>query len=113
MKLAKKISLLSCLRFKVGAVLVRNNIILATAENLRKTHPRFGSGPYYSLHAEGHVIWKAIRKNIEITNSTIYVYRSNGGLAKPCKYCQDILKEFNIKAIYSNGTKEEFSCMDK
>ena len=108
MSLAKKISKLSLARFKVGAVLVKKNIVISTAYNTRKTHPKFGSGEYQTLHAEGHTICKAVRTRKNIYNTTIYVYRENGNLAKPCACCQKLLNSFNIDAIYSDGSTDAF-----
>jgi deoxycytidylate deaminase len=112
MSLAKSVSENSLLRFKVGAVLVQGNTILSAACNMRKTHPKFGSGEYQTLHAEGHALYKAVRNNWNnddsIYNATIYIYRENGNLAKPCECCQRFLDSFNIEAVYSDGTTDEF-----
>ena len=86
-------------RFKIGAVIAKGKRILARAHNTRKTHPKFGSGDYSTLHAESHAIYKAIRQGINIKGSTIYVYRHNNNLAKPCECCMCLIKKYGIKEI--------------
>ena len=86
-------------RFKIGAVIAKGKRILARAHNTRKTHPKFGSGEYSTLHAESHAIYKAIRQGINIKGSTIYVYRHNNNLAKPCECCMCLIKKYGIKEI--------------
>lgn len=101
MNLAASLSLQSPCRFKVGAVLSKGNKVLASGTNLNKTHPKFGSGPYKYLHAEGNVLWIATRMGYDINNTIIYIYRQNNNLAKPCSYCQNMLDKYNIKSFYS------------
>ena len=108
MSIAKRVSLNSLIKFRVGAVLVKGNTILSVAYNIKKTHPKFGSGNYQTLHAEGYALCKALRINKNINGATIYIYRDNGNLAKPCPCCQKLLNTFNIKAIYSDGTTDDF-----
>ena len=86
-------------RFKVGAAIAKGRRVLAKAHNTRKTHPKFGSGDYNTLHAESHAIYKAIRRGIDIEGSTIYVYRHNNNLAKPCECCMCLIKKYGIKEI--------------
>ena len=91
-------------RFKIGAAIARKNQVLVSAHNINKTHPEFGSGNYKTLHAEGHAIYKAIRMGIHIYGATIYVYRANNNLAKPCKCCAGLIHKYGIKeVIYSKG----------
>lgn len=104
MELAKRESEKSEHKFKIGAVIVRKNKILSRAFNMNKTNPRFGSGDYKMIHAEGHAIWKAVRQGIDIEGSVIYVYRERGNLACPCECCQKLIAQYGIrKVIYSAG----------
>lgn len=90
-------------KIKVGAAIARKNKVLAAAHNLVKTHPRFGSKEFKTLHAEGHAIYKAIRAGIDICGCSIYVYRGKGTLAKPCPCCTKLIFDYGIKTIYYSG----------
>jgi cytidine deaminase len=91
-------------RFKIGAAIARKNKVLVCAHNIKKTHPKFGSGNYKTLHAESHAIYKAVRRGIDLSGTTIFVYRVNDLLAKPCKWCQKLINDHGIKeVIYSKG----------
>ena len=78
-------------RFKLGACIAKGRRILSKACNSRKTHPRFGSGEFKTLHAEGYAIYKAVRQGIDIKGATIYIYRRNNNLAKPCPCCMGLI----------------------
>ena len=89
------------MRFKLGAVIVdKRGKILGKATNSKKTHPRFGSGDYKCIHAEGGAIYKAVIIGHDVEDSTLYVYRQNGNMARPCSGCQDLLEKFKIKRVY-------------
>ena len=90
-------------KIKVGAVIARKNKILVTAHNLVKTHPKYGSKEFKTLHAEGHAIYKAIRAGIDICGCSIYIYRGKGTLAKPCPCCAKLISEFGITKVYYSG----------
>jgi len=102
MRAARKASEKSTHRFQLGAAIARKNKVLVTAYNTCKTHPTFGSGNYNTLHAETHAIYKAVRQGINIEGATIYVYRKNNNLAKPCPCCMGMIHKHGIKeVIYS------------
>jgi deoxycytidylate deaminase len=102
MRLAIKESKKSKERFKMGASIAKGKRILSKAHNTRKTHPKFGSGNYQTLHAESHAIYKAVRMGVDIVGATIYVYRENNNLAKPCSCCMGLIHKYGIKdVIYS------------
>jgi deoxycytidylate deaminase len=90
-------------RFKLGAAVAKGKKILVKAHNCNKTHPRYGSGPYSTLHAESNAIYKAVRQGIDLVGSTIYVYRVNDNLAKPCPCCMKLIKEHGIKEVVYSG----------
>tara|TARA_R100000951_G_C2622059_1_gene174813 strand:+ start:886 stop:1224 length:339 start_codon:yes stop_codon:yes gene_type:complete len=90
-------------RFKVGAAIAKGNKVLISACNSRKTHPKFGSGQFSTLHAESHAIYKAIRSGIDISGATIYVYRANNLLAKPCPCCMGLIHKYGIKDVVYSG----------
>ena len=103
MRLAIKASQKSQHRFKMGATIAKGNRILAKAHNTRKTHPKFGAGKYNTLHAESHAIYKAVRQGIDVSGSTIYIYRHNNNLAKPCPCCLGLIHKYGIKEIIYSG----------
>ncbi len=90
-------------RFKIGAAIAKGNKVLAKAHNTRKTHPVYGSGEYNTLHAESHAIYKAIRSGIDLVGTTIYIYRHNNNLAKPCPCCMGLIHKHGIKKIVYSG----------
>jgi len=98
--IAKKASERSQERFKMGAVITRGNRVLAHGFNTNKTHPKFGSGEYKKVHAESSVICKCIRQRINLEGSSIWIYRRNEQLAKPCPCCMELIESVGIKDIY-------------
>ena len=105
MRYAIKESKKSSHKFPIGAAIAKKNKIIATACNINKTHPKFGSGVYKRLHAEGHAIYKAVRQGIDVSGSTIYVYRKNDNLAKPCPCCMGLIHKYGIKEVIYSGAK--------
>jgi len=103
MRLAIKESHKSNHRFKLGACIARGNKVLVKAHNTRKTHPKFGAGEYQTLHAESHAIYKAVRQGINIKGTTLYVYRRNNNLAKPCRCCMALIHKYGIKEVIYSG----------
>ena len=103
MRLAIKESHKSNHRFKLGACIAKGRRILSKACNSRKTHPRFGSGEFKTLHAEGYAIYKAVRQGIDIKGATIYIYRRNNNLAKPCPCCMGLIHKYGIKKVIYSG----------
>ena len=91
MRIAIKESHKSNHRFKLGACIAKGNKVLVRAHNTRKTHPKFGSGDYQTLHAESYAIYKAVRQGINLVGTTLYVYRRNNNLAKPCSCCMGLI----------------------
>ena len=87
-------------RFKMGAAICRGNKVLVKACNVSKTHPKFGSGFYRQLHAEGHAIYRAIRQGIDLRGTQIHIYRHNNNLAKPCPSCMKLIQEYGIKDVF-------------
>ena len=90
-------------KFQMGAAIVKGNRVLSRAHNINKTHPTFGSGQYKRLHAEGHAIYKAVRNGLSLEGSTIYVFRKNHTLAKPCSCCMGLIHKYGIKEIIYSG----------
>lgn len=103
MRLAVKESKKSINRFKLGAVIAKGKRVLSKAHNIKKTHPEFGSGQFGTLHAESNAIYKAIRRGVDIKGSTIYIYRENSNLAKPCPCCMGLIHKYGIKEVVYSG----------
>ena len=102
MLLARKQALNSTCRFKLGAVITKKGRILGYGCNTKKTHPKYGSGRYRTLHCEGAAIYDCVKKGEDMEGATIWIYRLNNNLAKPCPCCQGLIEQFGItKAIYS------------
>ena len=97
-------------RFKLGAAIARGNKVLCKAPNSHKTHPVYGSGLFCTLHAESNAIYSAVRAGINLKGTTIYVYRTNNALAKPCPCCMKHIKKHGIeKVVYSHPQKVKAS----
>lgn len=89
---------------KIGAVVTYKNEIISVGVNKIKTHPK-SPHPYFSLHAEMHAIFNSKGKG-----DTIYIYRETKdgklALAKPCKYCLELIKKNKIKKVCFTGNGE-------
>jgi len=99
--LARKVSKLSDhKRFGLGAVIVSGSKIISVGANKLKTHPK-STHPYQSLHAEMAAI---ISAHQDLSKCDIYVYRETKqgvqAMAKPCIYCQTMIKEAGIRTVY-------------
>lgn len=97
-RLARRASLQSEFRVKMGAVIMRGKRVISTGKNITKTHPKFG----YSVHAETNCLMRTGR--YDIIGCSIYVYREdrngNPAIARPCDDCMKVLKSFGIKNVY-------------
>ena len=99
MRAARLASKKSQHKFQLGAAIAKKKKVLVTAHNTCKTHPRFGSGPYNTLHSESNAIYKALRQGINIEGAAIYVYRVNDNIAKPCPCCESLIRKYGIKKV--------------
>ena len=96
-----------CTRKQVGAIIVKDNIIIADGfngtpsgfENCCETDQ--GDTHWYVLHAEANAILKLARSNNRGTNSTLYITLS------PCRDCSKLVLQAGIKrVVYMNGYKD-------
>ncbi len=112
----------SCLRRKVGAVIVRDNRVMATGYNgapagiqncvergecLRQKY-NIESGTRaelcYAAHAEQNALIQAARYGISIDGSTLYCTH------QPCVICAKMIINAGIKrVVYREGYPDEFS----
>lgn len=101
----------NCIKGKVGAVLVKNNKIIAegvnsvpegiepcTEETCIRKKLKLKSGENQELcfvvHAEQNALLDALKKKIEVKGSTLYVTK------QPCIICAKMLINVGIKKIY-------------
>jgi len=106
-ELAKRISTKSDHpKHHIGCVLVKKNKIISTGWNLMKTHP-LSPRKFKSVHSEFYTILGVPVSDLK--GAIMYLYRENRqgeyALAKPCKYCDRMLEDCGIKAVYytTNG----------
>lgn len=114
-KLATHVSSRStCTRKQVGAVIVRDKMILSTGYNgsIRNTEHCSEVGCLLenghcirTVHAEANAVVQAAKNGINISESTIYT------TASPCFYCFKLLANAGIKKIFYSelyGTDKKF-----
>ncbi len=112
----------SCLRRKVGAVIVRDNRVMATGYNgapagVRSCQERgeclreklnIESGTRaelcYAAHAEQNAIIQAAKYGVEIDGATLYCTH------QPCVICAKMILNAGIRrVVYKEGYPDEFS----
>lgn len=105
-KLARKMSMKSDHKCKLGAVLVYKGNVVSAGYNQLKTHPK-STHPYKSTHAELAVILNS--KLNDLSGCDMYIYRQKKdgslGLSKPCTYCTKLLKMYNVRNVYYTTEK--------
>lgn len=120
---AKAVSNLSDHRFHIGAVVTMGSRIISSGSNSQtKCHAlqvkldkeMFGGESKGPLHAEVSALLPLIRRGVDLSNASIYVYREhkNGVLAcaKPCARCERLLRKIGIRRVFytvENGIAEE------
>ena len=105
-ELAIKVAKESTHRFRVGAVIYdKDNVLGYGFNNHLKTHPK-SPHPFKTRHAEFDALVYALSRNWEdnIARASIYVHRlkadDSPGMAKPCRYCDWMLNQIQIKKRY-------------
>ena len=96
-----------CKRRQVGAIIVKNNIIIADGFNGAPSgfenccEDSNGRTHWYVLHAEANAILKLAKSNNRGQNSTLYIPLS------PCKDCSKLILQAGIKrVVYINSYKD-------
>ena len=109
---AKALSLLSDFNnYKIGAVVVLKNEIIATGYNRNCTHPlqaywsKLVGIPFKTIiHAEMDCLVKLRNTKYNLNKAKIYVYKQNRGgglsISKPCIICSTALKANGITNVY-------------
>jgi len=108
LKLALEWSKLSyCSRKQVGALIVKNNMIISDGYNGTPTgfdnscENSIGETHWYVLHAEANAILKTAKSNHNCSDATLYLTLS------PCKECSKLIHQSGIKRlVYINEYKD-------
>lgn len=99
---ALKESLKSKYKYQLGAVITKHGKIISKGHNQVKRGFSVNYGHWEgSLHAELAAILNA---RTSLKGTSLFVARSTGGLARPCKHCMAAIKASGIKWIhYTTG----------
>lgn len=88
-----------CTRKKVGALIVRDGMIISDGYNGTPSgfpndcEDENGNTLWYVLHAEANAITKVSRSNNSSANSTLYITLS------PCRECAKLIHQVGIKRL--------------
>lgn len=108
LKMAKEWAKLShCSRKQVGALIVRDRMIISDGYNGTPTgfdnccEDDNGDTHWYVLHAEANALTKLAKSNQNANNATLYITLS------PCKECSKLILQAGItRVVYINGYKD-------
>jgi len=108
LRIAKEWSLLSyCKRKKVGAIIVRDRMIISDGYNGTPSgfenccEDEEGLTRWDVLHAEANAILKVARSTQSCEGATLYITLS------PCKECSKLIHQSGIKrVVYQNGYRD-------
>ena len=96
-----------CARKKVGAIIVKDSIIISDGYNGtpggfdNSCENEAGETHWYVLHAEANAILKVASSTQSCKNSTLYITLS------PCKECSKLIHQSGIKrVVYANQYKD-------
>jgi dCMP deaminase len=97
-----------CTRKKVGALLVREGMIISDGYNGTPSgfpnicEDEHGDTHWYVLHAEANAIMKVARSTNAAQNSTLYITLS------PCRECCKLILQAGIRRmVYMHGYKDD------
>lgn len=100
----------------ISFLLQGNKIISEGINQCMKTHPisKKHETKFHTLHSEMHAILKC-KKKYNFKKLTLINFRFKKdktlGLSKPCKACQKIIKDIQIKNIYYSTNENIFEKM--
>jgi dCMP deaminase len=96
-----------CKRKQVGAIIVRDRMIISDGYNGTPSgfenccEDEEGLTQWYVLHAEANAILKVARSTQSCDNATLYITLS------PCKECSKLIHQSGIKrVVYKNGYRD-------
>jgi dCMP deaminase len=97
-----------CTRKQVGAIIVKNGIIISDGYNGTPTgfpntcEDKDGNTHWYVLHAEANAITKVAKTTNNCQGATLYITLS------PCKDCSKLILQAGIvRVVYLNGYKDD------
>lgn len=97
-----------CKRKQVGAIIVRDRMIISDGYNGTPSgfenccEDEEGLTQWYVLHAEANAILKVARSTQSCENATLYITLS------PCKECSKLIHQSGIKrVVYQNGYHDD------
>ena len=90
----------SPMKYKIGAVIYKNNEILSTGFNrwLHLGPTKYLPKAKYSIHAEADALFGLSRRLTY--GSSIFIFRQGNLIAKPCKNCQHLIDKAGIQHIF-------------
>ena len=102
-------------RFRIGAIIFRNNYIAGRGYNKpHKTHPK-SNHPFHTIHAEFDAIIDFLVRHTKGTIGAynLYVHRisrnnDSPALSRPCVHCVEMLRGYGLKEVFystSNGIR--------
>ncbi|NQX99398.1 MAG: dCMP deaminase family protein [Flavobacteriales bacterium] len=96
-----------CKKKQVGALIVKNNMIISDGYNGTPTgydnccENENGDTHWYVLHAEANALTKVAKSNHNVNEATLYITLS------PCKECSKLILQAGItRVVYINGYKD-------
>lgn len=101
-----------CKRKQVGAIIVKDNTIIADGYNGTPTgfenecEDEQGNTKWYVLHAEANAILKVARTTNNADGATLYLTHS------PCKDCSKLILQSGIKRLVYNHAYKDRSGLD-
>jgi dCMP deaminase len=101
-----------CRRKQVGALIVKNGMIIADGYNgtpsgfPNSCEDENGDTLWYVLHAEANAITKVARSNNSATDATLYITLS------PCKECSKLILQAGIRRVVYQIAYKDCSGMD-
>ncbi|MDN3708463.1 dCMP deaminase family protein [Myroides ceti] len=109
LRIAKEWGQLSyCHRRKVGAIIVKNKMIISDGYNGTPSgfenccEDEEGITKWYVLHAEANAISKVAKSTQSCENGTLYITMS------PCKDCSKLIHQSGItRVVYEQGYKDQ------
>ena len=108
LKIAREWGQLSyCQRKKVGAIIVKNKMIISDGYNGTPSgfenccEDEEGRTKWYVLHAEANAILKVAKSTQSCENATLYITMS------PCRDCSKLIHQSGIvRVVYQNSYKD-------
>ena len=113
LNMAKEWSKLShCSRMKVGALIVKNNMIISDGyngtptgfDNVCELNP--DTTHWYVIHGEANAILKVARSTQSCEDATLYITLS------PCKDCSKLIHQSGIKRVVYHQEYKDTSGVD-